>query len=377
MSFADRSFKLSPLPLILIFSLLQFGCDDDGTGPENFSYPTTAEFWQGTYESLDHTQNGGLLLDLTRTGSVVKGQIVLRDRGEAGSWHFFDLSGTSDGDSLHLALDYDSHPYLFTFALAGEVSSDSTSFSGTISLPTAGLEAAIQAERQQLGELVLDSNREVPNDIKGLAVMGDHLWISTLGYGYFTMPLTADAFDDTVLVLLENDAFWTSNDLAASSSELWGTLPTSITDGTGTRNEADLIRFTPDGTITQRVGIPMRSSGLSYDGSSVWNLGPGSEALYRLDASGSVVETVPISVCDLICLEYDGTYFWSVGWFLSNLYQIDRTGKTVAVYHLPDEVNGPFPEGLAFDGAKFWYAAQSYVSLPGSQLSTFHVVGLE
>jgi len=178
-------------------------------------------------------------------------------------------------------------------------------------------------------------------------------------------------------VLLENDAFWTSNDLAASSSELWGTLPTSITDGTGTRNEADLIRFTPDGTITQRVGIPMRSSGLSYDGSSVWNLGPGSEALYRLDASGSVVETVPISVCDLICLEYDGTYFWSVGWFLSNLYQIDRTGKTVAVYHLPDEVNGPFPEGLAFDGAKFWYAAQSYVSLPGSQLSTFHVVGLE
>jgi hypothetical protein len=377
MSFARRSFKFSPLPLILVFILLQFGCDDDTTGPDNFIYPTTAEFWQGTYESLDHTQHGALLLDLTRTGNAVKGQIVLRDRGGDDRQRHFLLSGASADSNLHLALDYDAIPYLFSFEFAGVVSSDSTSFTGAFSLPSSGLDASVQAERLNLRELALDSKREVPNDIHGLAVMGDHLWVSTLSYGYLSMPLTEIAFDDTVFVLLEVSAIWTSHDLTASETALWGTIPTSLVDATGVHNRADLIKFTPDGTIEQKVEIPMRSSGLAYDGSAVWNLGPNSEALYRLDATGNVVETVPVSVCDLNQLEYGDGYFWSVGWFLSNLYQIDHTGKTVAVYHLPDEVNGPYPLGLAFDGNKFWYAAQSYVSHPGSSLSTFHVVGLE
>jgi len=360
--------------LIFLFTLLQFGCDGDGTGPVNVISPQPqAEFWQGTYESRDHSQDGAWLLDLVRTGSTVKGQIVLRDRGAKDTQDHFFLSGTADGDSLRLGLDYDSYNYQFTFDFRGKVASDSTTFTGSFSLSTSGLQATVQAEKQVLGDLAVDSSQDFPHDIVGLAVAGDHLWTSTLHASYLGMTF-AGAIDDTISVLLENQALWTSVGLATNGSSFWGTLPVSVSDGTGVHNVADLIEFGYDGMIKQRTRIPMRAPGLAYDGSALWTLGPDSEALYRLDGSGSVIETVPISVPDLIYLEFDGTDFWSVGWFVSNLYQIDRTGKTVAVYHLPDEVLGPFPAGLAFDGRAFWYSASlSDLRVPGSLLSSFHV----
>ncbi len=375
MSFARRVFKPSPLPLIFVFTLLQFGCGDDSTGPVDVTSPQPiSEFWQGTYESADHSQDGAFLLDLVRTGSAVKGQIMLRDRGTSDTQRHLFLSGTSEGDSLLLGLDYDSHSYQFTFNFVGEVAGDSTSFTGNLSLPIAGLAASVQAEKQVLGELAVDSSEEIDHDIHGLAVAGDHLWMSTLGSSYLGMTF-AGVVDDTISVLLENYALWTSVGLATNGTSFWGTCPVTVSDGTDVHNVADLIEFGYDGMINQRVRVPMRVPGLAYEGSALWTLGPDSEALYRLDGSGSVVETVPISVPDLIYLEYDGEYFWSVGWFLTNLYQIDRTGKTVAVYHLPDEVLGPFPGGLAFDGSKFWYSASlSYLRVPGSLLSSFHVV---
>ena len=375
MTLARHLFRSSHLPLILVFSLLQFGCDDDGTGPINGFVPEPVdEFWQGTYESLDHNQNGALLLDLTRTGTLVKGQIMLHGRGTDTTQRHFFLSGTSAGDSLHLGLDYDLISYQFTFSLAGEVSSDSTGFSGVFNLPIAGLEASLQADVQVLGELAADSSVELRYDIHALAVAGDHLWLSTLGSSYVGMTLDG-AIDSTITVYLENMAIWTSVGLAANGTSFWGTLPVSVSNGTSVTNVADLIEFGYDGMVKQRVRVPMRVPGLAYDGSALWTLGPDIDVLYRLDGSGNVVETVPISVPDCTYLEYDGPYFWSVGWFLSNLYQIDRTGKTVAVYHLPEEVLGPFPGGLAFDGTKFWYsAAAPSLHLPGSLLSSFHVV---
>jgi hypothetical protein len=288
------------------------------------------------------------------TGTGVTGEIVMRSHVHDDPYHHLYLKGTISGNDLRLGLDKDRIPYPFDFTLLGIIKPN-PGLSGTISFPLLGLTADIECSTLDVGDLMVAGSFNLDTTALGLAFDGDRLWVSTATDDYMRMNLSGSVLD-TVVVLYLNQYHWTSDALTSDGEHLWGHLPVTVQDQGGRRNESDIHRFTKDGVITRTFRLGHRTSGLASDGAYLWSVPLASDAFYRFDSTGTIVDTVDVQLPDLVDLDYDGTHFWAIGWFTQQLYQINRTGQTVRVYDLPDKDNLNFPLGIVFDGTHFWYS---------------------
>lgn len=90
--------------------------------------------------------------------------------------------------------------------------------------------------------------------------------------------------------------------------------------------------------------------------SGSWSLRDGPAALIRFDATGAVLDSIPLGIPDAVHLVFDGTHFWTLGWYLRRLYEVDTNGEVLAICDLPSRVPFSFAGGLAVEGIHIWYA---------------------
>jgi hypothetical protein len=307
-----------------------------------------------------------MTLDLTRTGDALEGEIVFRSRQSEYPYTYTAVKGTATGQDITLELLADPDPW--QFALSGFDSMGT--LTGTFSASPWSLSATFTLTELVRGTLVAESSLPQDDSPRGIAVHKGELWLAQLP-GYFERRTLDDESLDYVFVYLYPGILWTSKPLTSDGTSLYGHLPVTVQGGNGLSNESDIIRFTEDGVVAGRFRLPHRCTGLTWDGTSLWAVPITSEAMLRFDASGTVLETVPISIPDAQDILFDGQYFWAPSWFLSLLYQMDRQGNILAVFDLPQPSDLSRSVALAHDGTRFWYLVTDLGG--GTWLETFHV----
>lgn len=340
-------FALGALVVLGALGALATGCDDStGPGDPIESVPLT---WIGTLADSEST--GALTIDLVQRGESLTGDVVVTTIPEMPAVEHLLVRGTLRDGALHLELDSDRIPYQFSFTLDGELDA-ALLLTGSLSYPAAGLEASIACRPLARGEVTVESSFDVPYAVKAMVFDGSKLWLSTIGDDYLRMT-TAGTLEDRVVVLY-NDAHWTSGALTFDGSKLLGFLPTTVQGPGGTRNESAMFEF-DDAGISRRYDLPHRTSGLAFDGAGTWSLEVGTRTLFRFDASGAILDSLRIDVPDPYHLEFDGTSFWTTSWYTLALYRVDMEGRTAAVYELPLESPLGFQAGIAVEGSRLWF----------------------
>ena len=165
---------------------------------------------------------------------------------------------------------------------------------------------------------------------------------------------------DTTVVLTNTGALFISKHLTSDGALVWGFLPAAMSDPGGVTQGIQLIGFDEEGEISDDFFVPIKASGLASTPSESWLVHSHTNAMMRYDDSGAILDSIPVLVPDLSCLDYDGTHFWSLGWFLRRLYKIDKSGDVVAVFDIPE---GPWDymlAGLLFYDTYIWYAFVHY-----------------
>jgi hypothetical protein len=350
----------------LVAALSTTGCSDDPTmvTDDDGNTPSTRSVWQGTYNATPAGDTGVMTLDLTRTNDILEGEIVFRSRVSEYPFTYATVTGIVNGTDIRLELMADPDPWQFNFA----ASEDMGELTGTFSASPWNLTADIVLQEVALDTLAFDSS--VPQGASnGLTVHNDELWLAhTTSFEHRTLK---NEHLGNVQVYLSPGLLWTSKPLASDGKDLYGHLPISVQSGGMTSNESDIIRFTTDGIVVDRFRLAHRCAGLTWDGSYLWAVPITSEALYRFDDSGTVLETLPIDIPDAQDIVFDGQGFWAPSWYLSLLYQLDRQGNIVAVYDLPQPSGLSRSLALTWDGEHFWYLVSN---LSGSTwLETFHL----
>jgi hypothetical protein len=353
---------------VLLGALVPTGCGEDSPAGAPDPGEPVREFWQGTYVSRDQTDHGSFVLDIVRTGLSVTGEVVFRSRVEETPFDHLFVKGTGGEDHLKLDLNHEVVDYPYRFTVDASVTSR-TGLAGTLFYSPSNLTADITCRKIPVGSVTVESEFDIPEAILGLAFDGDQIWASTLS-DYVRMNADGAILGRVVVFYGENSR-WTSDALTSDGTHLWGHLPRTVIDQTGTHNLSAIIEFTKDGTITKEFEVPHRTSGLAAAGGELWSLPIDSEGFRRFDDTGSILESVDVFLPDLADLEYDGTCFWSIGWFLNRLYQVDRTGAVVRVYDMPKASGIVFPAAIAHDGANFWYAVGGFDS--NSRIYKIHV----
>jgi hypothetical protein len=343
------------IALAVCASILAAGCSDDPGEPKPAPTPVR-EYWNGTFvDAADAGHRGALFLDLTTTGTEIGGEIVLKSWSDDVILQRLFLAGSATEDTLDLQLDTEAVPYEFTFDLQ-LVRDAGSALTGRFDFPAVSLTADVACEELAVQPItVLRSFDLEARGLQaiGLAHDGTQLWISTLA-DYWRMDAAGDLIDD--LIVEFHGARWSSDVLTVAGDTLWGHLPATIQDGSGTRNVSLIIEFTSDGDITGEYYLPHRSTGLATDGSRLWSLESGTGRVYRFDDSGAILESFEVAIPDLVDLEFDGASFWAIGWFSRKLFQFDPTGRILAAYRLPEEADiTVFPQAIAWSGTSFWY----------------------
>jgi len=352
MKSAAVSGLLSSLVLALLALAVLPGCDTVTTGPPPSD--TELTMWLGSYSSSGDDDSGAIMIDINRTGRTATAELVIRSHEQETPYNHLYLKGSVHGDDLDLGLDTDRIAYSFTFDVELTIGPGGT-MSGSFYFSTYDMTATFDCVELESAEVGADTFIDVSAVTLGLAYDSEDIWISTSSRDHFLMDSTG-AFVDTVVVFLVGDARWASDALTSDGSLLYGGYPVTVGGPEGSRNESDIVEFTKDGTVSRRFRIGHRTSGLAWSGTGLWSLPIESDSLYRLDLEGTVLETVPAGVPDLVDIEFDGEYFWAIGWFMKRLYKISSFGEVLTVYHLPGEYGYIFPTALAFDGSHFWYS---------------------
>jgi len=106
--------------------------------------------------------------------------------------------------------------------------------------------------------------------------------------------------------------------------------------------------------ISSFTGQGVDSYGLAWDGTALWQLDAYNyDQLFRLDASGGLLDTIPSITTYMAGLTWDGTYLWCAAYYDPDgwIYQIDpATGLSVHSFAAPAHQ----PWGLAWDGTDLW-----------------------
>ena len=96
--------------------------------------------------------------------------------------------------------------------------------------------------------------------------------------------------------------------------------------------------------------------GLEWDGAALWTVDAAAGLVSRLDQKdGTTFQSFPSprakARSDELGLAFDGTYLWVSDRFADRIYRVDvATGAVLDSFPSP----GPYPAGLAWDGARLW-----------------------
>ena len=103
------------------------------------------------------------------------------------------------------------------------------------------------------------------------------------------------------------------------------------------------------------------STGLTFAEGFLWNAGfvgpPENEEpglLYKLDTSGTEIESFESPGSGPEGLAFDGENLWHVDWWLNTIHKLDLSGVELCSWEGP----GRCPIGLTFDGCYLWLADQ-------------------
>jgi hypothetical protein len=327
-------------------------CEDNGpAGPVEPTPPTTQIAWVGQFTS--GSDQGPIVFDLFQTGTAVSGETVFSSPGLASiaPAHLFVVGTLQDGI---LQLDHPGPlPPEFIFTVDAGIDPEGN-LAGSLALSYPPLHADVVCRPLPRGKASIELAVNVPVTVKAMVFDGVHVWLSTTGDDDYVRMQTDGSLVDNVPVLLPGGAHWTSDALTYDGDMLWGHLPLTIQDPSGTHNASRIIGFDSRGQVARTFQIEHRTLGLAFDGSRYWSLDGESLRLYAFDTTGTVQASVPIEVPDPSHLEFDGEHFWTLGWAMSRLYALDADGRAVRIYDLP--VSGfRFHSGIAVEGAYLWY----------------------
>jgi len=348
--------KVPLLPMLVVASMLaQLGCE------EKSSRPVPVEPYKavllGTYADDGQGDWGVIMLDIDSEDETLTGEAVIRSRAHDDPFLHVYLKGSMDGEDMELDLDTDKVPYQYELTILA-TKGPGDDLAGAISYPAGGLEAEFEASVLEQADAQVQDFVDLDISSKGLAFDGEDIWVSTITSDYVIMNLEG-VFEDTVVVLLWEEAHWTSDALTSDGTHLWGHLPVTVGGGGVALNQSEIKEFTKEGMVVDSFRIPHRTTGLASDGEFLWSLKAESDSLFRFDGEGAIQEGIELPLPDLVDIDYDGAHFWGIGWFMKRLYKIDGAGEVLRVYHLPCEGGNVFPSGIVFDGEHFWYGVNT------------------
>ncbi len=350
------SLLISSLLFLLAIFLLS-GCETGiPSGPPSSDPELTV--WLGSYSSSEDDDSGAFMIDIYRVGNAVSAELVIRSREEENPYDHLFLNGSARGNDIDLELNTDLINYGFSFDLELTMSSDGT-MSGSFYYSTYDMTADVACVELEGAAAEADTSFDMSFVSLGLAYDSTDVWISTSTRDHILMDPATTAFIDTVVVFIAEEARWTSEALTSDGTVLYGGYPITVSGPEGSRSESDIIEFEKDGDFVRRFRIGHRTSGLAWSGEDLWSLPIESDYFYRVGLDGTVLESVPASVPDLVDIEFDGTDFWAIGWFMKRLYRIDSAGEVLSVYSLPLEYGYVFPAALTFDGTNLWYCTNT------------------
>jgi hypothetical protein len=344
----------APLRSVARLASLAFllaGCLNDPLEP--IPGPEIREYWYGTYASTASPDSGVIVLDVTRVGEEVRGQLVFDSRTDDAIWSHLYVKGSGGASGYALGLDTDRVDYQFEFSLQASKDAEGK-LTATFSHPEIA-QGEIAATRLDVGGVAVESTLNLAESVHGLAHDGTNLWVSTAGHDHILLDQHSERVRQVAVFVY--GAHWTSDSITSDGQSLWGHLPGSVIEAGNSRNVSNIYEFSKTGEILSEFQLGHRTRGLAYAGGELWSLRAGSEGLHRFDDSGAVLSSVDVALPDLVHLEFDGTHFWSLSWFLNVLYQIDRNGQVLRVYDLPKDEGLLWPTGIAFDGEFFWAAS--------------------
>lgn len=127
-----------------------------------------------------------------------------------------------------------------------------------------------------------------------------------------------------------------------------------------------LVRHMLDETLTPLARVPDRlgpSLGVAYDGLYLWTVDMKTKKMHKriLDETLTEVEAYDYPGTQPAALAWDGKSLWSLDAGSRELvrHALEHPGRVTLRTTLPEYADGRFkPTGLAFDGERFWTAAE-------------------
>jgi len=176
----------------------------------------------------------------------------------------------------------------------------------------------------------------------GMAVDGEHLWIS-------------DMTTRTIVKVLR------SSGEVQEKLEAPGFMPTGLAWVDGTLYSADrrldwIGRRSTTGS-TDQSPIPYYerwATGMTHDGTHLWVVDSRQHKIHKLDpVDGTTIETFEAPARGETGIAFDGSYLWVADHVTDEIYRVDRRdGRVISIIPSP----GPYPNALAFADGALWVA---------------------
>lgn len=339
----------NPLVLAVLATGLVTGC-----GKDSPVQPAPSRFtWNGTYSSAG--RNGDVIIDVTRSGSTLAGEISISGLGSP----YARIAGTLHSKSVSLSLDPTFWSRPEDLQIQGTIGADG-GLTGTFEFAPDTVDATLGCRSLARRTVVTDERQDLAIPVIAIAFDGHQLWLSTSDQDYKLMDVNG-SIHTSVVVIHSPNAHWTSSVLMHDGTRMWGVYPISV----GSDNVADLLGFDVNGRTTDSLQVAYRPKGLAVANSVTWSLRNDPTQLVSFDAGGATTGTLQLAIPDAYGLAFlddpavpptNNRRFWTVGWYLRRLYEVDDAGNVLSMCDLPQVLRGSLPAGLTVEGSHIWYA---------------------
>ena len=126
-------------------------------------------------------------------------------------------------------------------------------------------------------------------------------------------------------------------------------------------NGSDTIfELTTTGTVVSSFPTPgPNPRGLTWDGTNLWLSDNNTDTVYELSTTGTIVSSFPSPGPNAQGMTWDGSNLWVTDEVADRIFQVTTTGTVLSSFATP----GPRPRGLAWDGTNFWHADLTTVTI--------------
>lgn len=208
-----------------------------------------------------------------------------------------------------------------------------------------------------------------------LAWDGEHLWTTILELNNGVLTYELEPSDGSVI-----SSFTPPGD--SHTGHAWDGTSLWIATNPGMELPDQIYKWSPGSSLSLSYFAPnspdAHLTGAAWDGSHLWlaDTAHGNRRILRVDPSNmEVVNSFSPPFSGPRGLTWDGTSLWCLSPGSRSVYQMDTSGDVLATWALPDIVRYANPYGLTFDGESFWVlvnGSQDIVPFPAQiyQLAT-------